>query len=78
MFPNPLTDTERLGPICETLGHTLKGMALWYEAADLFVLPTTALECFGLITMEAFAHGCPVLSTDAAAVPESMRPIMPT
>jgi len=52
-------------------------LALAYQAADLFVLPTLALECFGLITIEAFSFGCPVLSTDAAAIPETMRPILP-
>ena len=52
-------------------------MALSYQAADLFLLPTLALECFGLITLEAFSYGCPVLSTDAAAIPETMRPILP-
>ncbi len=50
---------------------------LAYQAADLFLLPTLALECFGLITLEAFAFGCPVLSTDAGAIPETMIPIMP-
>lgn len=56
---------------------TDEDLALAYQAADLFVLPTVALECFGLITQEAFAYGCPVLSTDACAIPETMRPIMP-
>ena len=35
------------------------------------------MECFGLITLEAFSYGCPVLSSDAAAIPETMRPILP-
>lgn len=48
-----------------------------YAAADLFILPTVTLECFGLITLEALSHGCPVLSTDAGAIPESMQPILP-
>ena len=52
-------------------------LALAYQAADLFLLPTRALECFGLITLEAFSYGCPVLSSDAAAIPETMRPILP-
>ncbi len=52
-------------------------LALAYEAADLFVLPTRALECFGLIIQEAFAYGCPVLSSDAGAIPELMQPILP-
>ena len=52
-------------------------LALAYQAADLFVLPTRELECFGLIILEALSYGCPVLSTDAAAIPETMRPILP-
>ena len=54
----------------ETLG-------LAYQAADLFVLPTMALECFGLIILEALSYGCPVLSTDAGAIPETMQAILP-
>jgi glycosyltransferase involved in cell wall biosynthesis len=52
-------------------------LALSYEAADLFVLPTLALECFGLITIEALAFGCPVLASDAGAIPEVLAPILP-
>ncbi len=48
-----------------------------YEAADLFILPTMALECFGLPVLEALAYGLPIISTDAAAIPELMRPILP-
>jgi len=52
-------------------------LALAYQAADLFVLPTRSLECFGLIILEALSYGCPVLSTDAGAIPETMRGILP-
>lgn len=48
-----------------------------YAAADLFILPTLALECFGLILIEAMAFGCPVLSSDAAAIPEIMQQVLP-
>ncbi len=41
-----------------------------YAAADCFVLPTRALECFGLIVLEAFACGTPVIASRAAAIPE--------
>lgn len=41
-----------------------------YAAADCFVLPTRALECFGLIVLEAFACNTPVLGSRAAAIPE--------
>lgn len=35
----------------------------YYQAADLFVVPTQALEGFGLITVEALASGTPVVAT---------------
>lgn len=50
---------------------------LAYRASDLFVLPTRALECFGLIILEALTHGCPVLGTDAGAIPEVLGPLLP-
>jgi glycosyltransferase involved in cell wall biosynthesis len=56
---------------------TDEDLRLYYETADLFVLPTLALECFGLIVLEAFAYGMPIVSTDAGALPELMEPILP-
>lgn len=41
-----------------------------YRAADLFVLPTRALEGFGLVALEAYATGLPVLGTNVGAIPE--------
>ena len=38
---------------------------LW--TADAFVLPTRSLEGFGLVTLEANAHGLPVIATPAGA-----------
>lgn len=52
-------------------------LRLCYEAADLFVLPTRALECFGLPVLESLAFGLPLITTDAAAIPELMNPILP-
>jgi glycosyltransferase involved in cell wall biosynthesis len=52
-------------------------LELAYQAADLFLLPTRALECFGLVILEACAFGCPVLSTDAGAIPEVMQRLLP-
>jgi glycosyltransferase involved in cell wall biosynthesis len=45
-------------------------LARCYAAADCFVLPTRALECFGLIVLEAFAAGTPVIASRVAAIPE--------
>ena len=41
-----------------------------YRVADLFVLPTLELEGFGVVTLEAFASGVPVIATPVGANPE--------
>jgi glycosyltransferase involved in cell wall biosynthesis len=42
-----------------------------YEAADLFILPSYH-EGFGIALVEAVAHGVPVLTTTAGAIPEAV------
>jgi len=54
-----------------------KKLMLAYQAADLFVLPTIELECFGLIILEALAMGCPIVATNVAAISELLEPILP-
>ncbi len=49
----------------------------YYQAADLFVLPTRELEGFGLVTVEALACGTPVLGTPVGATPEILAPLSP-
>jgi len=41
-----------------------------YAAADLFVVPTIALEGFGLVVIESLAAGTPVLVTPVGGLPE--------
>lgn len=48
-----------------------------YRSCDVFVLPTTALECFGIITLEALASGKPVIATPVGAIPEILKPVYP-
>ncbi|PYM96812.1 MAG: hypothetical protein DME04_00675 [Candidatus Rokuibacteriota bacterium] len=45
----------------------------YYQAADVFVLPTRELEGFGLVTVEALACGTPVLGTPVGATPEVLK-----
>jgi len=52
-------------------------LAAYYQCADLVVMPTHALEGFGLVTVEALACGTPVLGTPVAAIPEILSQIDP-
>jgi glycosyltransferase involved in cell wall biosynthesis len=47
----------------------------YYQAADLFVLPTLQYEGFGLATIESLACGTPVLGTPVGATPEVLEPV---
>jgi glycosyltransferase involved in cell wall biosynthesis len=44
-----------------------------YRAADVSVLPTVALEGFGLTTIESLAAGTPALVTPVGGLPEVVR-----
>ena len=48
---------------------------MYYQSADIFVLPTRALEGFGLVTVEALLSGIPVLGTPVGATPEIIEKI---
>lgn len=46
-----------------------------YRAATLSIVPTVALEGFGLITIESLAAGTPVLVTPVGGLPEVVAPL---
>jgi glycosyltransferase involved in cell wall biosynthesis len=60
-----LSDTIRLTGLVSR-----EALPLYFRVADLFVLPTTAIEGFGLVTTEAFASGLPVMGTPVGATKE--------
>ncbi|MEN3036862.1 MAG: glycosyltransferase family 4 protein [Candidatus Methanosuratincola petrocarbonis] len=52
-----------------------KDLPKYHQAADLFVLPTEALEGFGLVILEALSCGTPVVATPVGAIPEVLGPL---
>ena len=52
-------------------------LPLCYRAANFSVIPTLALEGFGLIAIESLAAGTPVLGTPIGGIPEILRPLSP-
>lgn len=53
-------------------------LPLAYRAATLSVVPTQALEGFGLITVESLAAGTPVFVTPVGGLPEAVRGLSPS
>ena len=49
-------------------------LPLCYRAANFSIVPTVALEGFGLIVIESLATGTPVLGTPIGGIPEILRP----
>lgn len=52
-------------------------LPLAYRAADINVLPTIALEGFGLSAVESLATGTPSMVTPVGALPEVVSPLSP-
>ncbi len=65
-----LTDhVKLLGRLCDD------DLPLAYRAADLTVVPSIALEGFGLVAAESLAAGTPALVTPVGGLPEIVEPL---
>lgn len=53
-------------------------LPLLFRACDLSVVPSVALEGFGLATIESLAAGTPVLVTPVGGLPETVAPLDPS
>jgi glycosyltransferase involved in cell wall biosynthesis len=71
-------DKLSLGDRVKLLGRVEdERLPVLYRSCDMFILPTIALECFGIIILEALASGKPVIATPVGAIPELLSPIYP-
>ena len=71
-------DAAGLGNHVKLLGYVPEQeLPLAYRAADLSIVPTVALEGFGLITVESLAAGTPVLVSPNGGLPEVVRDLAP-
>jgi len=48
-------------------------LPLYYQAADLFIIPSVAYEGFGLVTLEALSSGVPVLGSRVGGTVEILE-----
>lgn len=57
-------------PGCRVVGRIRSAeVSKFYQGASVFCLPTT-VEPFGIVFLEAFAHGLPVVATNIGAIPD--------
>lgn len=63
----------RLGESVRVIGRVAEEeLPLLYRAADVSVVPSLALEGFGLVTLESLACGTPVIASDVDGLPEAL------
>jgi glycosyltransferase involved in cell wall biosynthesis len=57
-------------PGCRVIGRIQSAeVSKFYQTASVFCLPTT-VEPFGIVFLEAFAHGLPIVATNIGAIPD--------
>ena len=68
-----------LGDVVRFLGRVPEEqLPLAYRAADITIVPSVALEGFGLIVPESLAAGTPVMVTPVGGLPETVQDLSPT
>ncbi len=65
-------DAARIGIPRITLQSTVPNLDLFYAALDVFVLPSTDHDPFGLTAAEAMARGIPTIVTDQCGIAGSL------
>jgi len=69
--PDTVQRLQALGDAVRFTGHISdQELIVLYHGAALFIFPTL-YEGFGLPVLEAFAAGCPVVSTTTSSIPEA-------
>lgn len=69
---------KRLSDVVRLIGFVSESqLGRYYQAADLVVMPSSQLEGFGLVIVEAMACGTPVLGTPVGAIPEILNQVDP-
>jgi len=64
-------EKEGLSKSVKLLGYISEDdLVRYYQASDLFVLPTEYLEGFGMATLESMASGLPVIGTPLGGTKE--------
>lgn len=75
---NGMIAERNMGDAVTLLGFVPDDLLMkYYQAADVFVLPTEELEGFGIVSIEALASNLPVIATPAGANPEVVGPLCP-
>lgn len=74
-----MIEKEGLADRVKLLGFVEESrLPLYYRAADCTVIPTRALEGFGMAVIESLACGTPVIGTPVGGMPEILRRVDPT
>lgn len=69
-----MVQRRKLGNEVQLVGFiSSEKLPSYYQAADIFILPTQEQEGFGLVTVEALASGTPVLGTPVGATKEILE-----